>query len=216
MKLKRIFLLVLLTSLLIPSLSLANNVESENQLDKLIIKHDLQKVDKVPEGIIPIKVESLEELDILLENFEKNYNDNIVNNDIIIDETHLNPIDNRNLSSLPPIIGGKDTHLTTVVEINDIRAKLNSEVGYVFDYYFDRPMMERAIFRDVTYHDVYITGIYANTEWEPTGVNAEISADRHRIDVNVRGVLKYYLEVPGGEFVLRTKRVNENYGIMKY
>ena len=170
--------------------------------------NELKIVDEVPKGVTPLKVENLDELEKIVNSFKKELSSQSLQTEI---KSKIIQPEQANLDSIKPLTIHEypityHIHKATVINLNNVGAKLISEVAYWVVGSFP-PVFTK------DYHDVYKSGISYNCRVTYNEKSAVVSSDRSHISVRVRGTLEVYVEIPGGELIVLTDRFDKKYTI---
>ncbi|MBE0450698.1 MAG: hypothetical protein IBX70_07615 [Clostridia bacterium] len=197
-----------LAMLLIFSSTVVNFAQNEEKaIESFYKENGLRIVSEVPEGVVPLKVESFDELKDVTNSYKNVFTAQSNQNEIEFERIQITAPDL--LLSKYDILSSYPTyyyvHKATVYDLGILGGKIVSEVGY-----WVVGSMPPVFTKD--YHDVYKSGISYNCEVNYNEQSAIVSSDRSHIDVRVRGTIEVYVEFHG-ELILQTYRFDKQYTI---
>lgn len=187
---------------------------NELEVSKLINEYDLEKVEDLPEDIVPIQVNNEQELATLLKQLEEVYSDvGIDPNNLDDSEMIEKGINISNVARSTQVVNNKTiTNQETIFDLSALGGKIVSDVNYTYSYWVAPESYKTTI----NYHDVYETGIYGFQEITYTNKSATTTGPW--INVNVRGYSKVYIGLSGGgasgNLVLKTFQFDKTYSII--
>lgn len=200
---KRLFLLLLCLALILSTSSVAfakvdNNMVDTVTRDKILLdnlskEYNLKDVDKVPEGIVPIKFNSIDELKAFLEKQPKGpvkIHKTYYANDFLIDKNNINDMNSNVILEST----GKH-HINTSETINiggfvSLDADVFTQVRSLGSTHLEEIITDCKEWTS-------LTGVTLGAEWDERYAYHVISSDRYRVDVYGGGVLNEYLIVDG-------------------
>ncbi|MCI9541226.1 MAG: hypothetical protein HFG39_09240 [Lachnospiraceae bacterium] len=200
------FISMLLITCFITSFTITSFAVEANDLDSIsndvIYEYGLEKVEEIPDDIVPIYVENEQELIVLLEQLEAEFS-----------ETEIETEEYNSISQLSDqmVNNATLTHKATIFNLSSIGGKIVSAVNYTYSYWIAPELYKTTI----NYHDVYEDGIYGCQE--VTYNNKSATTNGPTISVNVRGYTKVYIGLSGGgaegNLVLKTYNFDKSYTI---
>ncbi|MGF7058577.1 hypothetical protein [Brassicibacter mesophilus] len=174
---KRIFIFALLTVLVLTNTMVYAEIGNE----KIYDKYNLKDVDKLPEGVVPIVIDSPKELEDCLKSI-----DNITLDEKSIETTV-------SISENPTINSG---YTATVTKTTSATAGTFSKV--YLKAYID--VYNSGSFRQIVgcSESTYLSGTSLGLDWVENNTGHNIMNDGRKINVYGDGVLETYLIIEGG------------------
>lgn len=196
---RKLFLVTLIVILVIGSFNVdaITNKDNQNSLKDVILKHNLKAVNKVPDGVIPLAFNSVEEMNKYLS----------TSNRVI---TSTSTIEKNNEISMLTVYPTQTFNNTYKVCDVGVTGRVDSLVNY--DKRYDDYLRRWVILR-INYHDVFLAGFYANTTWTTFDKTATINSTQSEINVYVRGRYDVYVYVVGQQVFVKQETVQKSYVI---
>ncbi len=173
---------------------------------------DLHYVDRLPDGIVPIQVNSIDELRQV-----------IVSRDGFIEQSAL-ALQNmqygmayRDDSAVVMSTPGTPVVTTNTITLQDIVPfRLDTMVNFTETYYtwFGGELINDSIVNSINWHEVVAVRALA-VDWILSSKTATISSDCRMINGNVRGICQQYINVPatGVKWIVNSWIVDQNFWI---